>query len=143
MRCLARAAGEGAPQAPLPPLPRYARLVLLSDFLLPIERLRDRFGQYGALGARAGLLQILDPAEELLPYEGRVLFEGPEQEGTALVDHVGGLRERYAEVVQAHRESLAGLASRHGWRFTAHRTDRTAELALLALAGMLAPRMVT
>ena len=143
MRCLARAADERAGQAPLPPLPRYARLMLLSDFLQPIDRLRERLGQFGALGARAGLLQILDPAEELLPYEGRVQFEGTEQEGSALIDHVGGIRSRYAELVRAHRDSLAGLAGRQGWHFTSHRTDRTAELALLALVAMLAPRMVT
>lgn len=143
MRCLVRAAQERATQAPLPPLPRHARLALLSDFLLPVERLRERFGQFGALGARAGLVQILDPAEELLPYEGRVLFEGTEQEGTALIDHVGDVRSRYADLFRAHRETLAALAGRQGWRFTAHRTDGTAELALLALVGMLAPRMVT
>lgn len=142
MRCMARAAEERATQTPLPPLPRHARLVLLSDFLLPVERLRERFGQFGALGARAGLVQILDPAEEMLPYEGRVLFEGPEQEGTALIDHVGDVRSRYAELFRAHRETLAALATRQGWRFTTHRTDGTAELALLALVGMLAPRMV-
>lgn len=143
MRCLARAAEEGAVQPPLPALPRHARLVLLSDFLVPTDRMRERFGQFGALGARAGLVQILDPAEELLPYEGRVLFEGLEQEGAALIDHVGDIRERYAALFRAHRETLAALASRQGWRFTAHRTDRGAELALLALVGMLAPRMVS
>ena len=91
-RCLAAAAAERAVEAPLPPLPRHARLVLLSDFLLPPERLSQRLGQFGALGARASLMQIVDPAEEHLPYEGRVLFEGMEHEGTALIDHVGGIR---------------------------------------------------
>lgn len=141
-RCLVRAAEAPPSQAPLPPLPRHARLVLLSDFLLPIERLRERFGHFGALGARACLLQIVDPAEELLPYEGRVLFEGLEQEGTTLIDHVGGIRQRYAGLIRAHREALATTAGRQGWRFSSHRTDKTAELALLALVGMLAPRMV-
>ena len=143
MRCLARAAEAQAEEAPLPSLPRHARLMLLSDFLLPIERLRQRFGQYGALGARAGLCQILDPAEELLPYDGRVLFVGPEREGSALIDHVGDIRARYRELLAAHRAALAELAGRQGWRFTAHRTDRGAELALLALVGMLAPRAVS
>jgi uncharacterized protein (DUF58 family) len=142
-RSLILAAGQQAEQAPLPQLPRHARLMLLSDFLMPIERLRGRLGQFGALGARAGLMQILDPAEEELPYEGRVMFEDTEQAGSALIDHVGGIRSRYAMLLDAHRASLADLAGRQGWRFTSHRTDRTAELALLALVAMLAPRMVT
>ena len=143
MRCLVRAAGEEAAQAPLPALPRFARLVLLSDFLAPLEQLQARFGQFGGLGVRASLLQLLDPAEEELPYEGRVLFEGMEQEGSAMIDHVGGVRQRFAELVQAHRDGLARLAGRQGWRFTFHRTDRPAEMALLGLVGMLAPRTVT
>jgi uncharacterized protein (DUF58 family) len=143
VRCLARAAAAPDDEAPLPPLPRHARLILLSDFLQPIERLQGRFGRFGALGARAGLVQILDPAEESLPYDGRVQFEGAEREGSALIDHVGDVRGRYGELVRAHRAALADLATRQGWRFTAHRTDRGAELALLALVGMLAPRMVT
>ena len=142
-RCLAAAAAERAVEAPLPPLPRHARLVLLSDFLLPPERLSQRLGQFGALGARASLMQIVDPAEEQLPYEGRVLFEGMEHEGTALIDHVGGIRSRYAELFRAHRETLSAQAGRQGWRFTTHRTDGTPELALLGLMGMLAPRMVS
>ena len=63
-------------------------------------------------------MQIVDPAEEHLPYEGRVLFEGMEQEGSALIDHVGGIRARYAELFRAHRETPGGLAGRQGWRFT-------------------------
>jgi uncharacterized protein (DUF58 family) len=141
-RCLVTAAGERSSEAPFPPLPRHARVVLLSDFLVPLDRLRDRLGQFGSLGARACLMQIVDPAEEHLPYQGRVLFEGTEHDGTALIDHVGGIRVRYSELFSAHRESLAGVAGRQGWRFTAHRTDNSPQSALLALMGMLAPRMV-
>ena len=142
MRCLDTAAAQRAPEAPLPELPRHARLVLLSDFLLPPERLNQRLAQFGALGARASLMQIVDPAEEHLPYEGRVLFEGMEHEGTALIDHVGGIRARYAELFRAHRETIAGQAGRQGWRFTTHRTDGTPEMAVLGLMAMLAPRMI-
>ena len=141
VRCLVAAADRRVSTAPLPSLPRHARLMLLSDFLLPPEQLTERFGQFGGLGARACLMQIVDPAEEALPYEGRILFEGMEREGQALIDHVGGIRERYAALFRAHREMLAGLSGRQGWRFTAHRTDGTAERALLALMGMLAPRL--
>ena len=141
-RSIVAAAADRSSEAPFPQLPRHARVVFLSDFLLPLGRLRDRLGQFGSLGARACLMQVVDPAEEELPYKGRVLFEGTERDGTALIDHVGGVRARYGELFRAHRESLAGIAGRQGWRFTAHRTDATPETALLALMGMLAPRMV-
>jgi uncharacterized protein (DUF58 family) len=85
-------------------------------------------------------MQVLDPAEEMLPYDGRVLFEGMEQEGSALIDNVGSVRARYVQLLQAHRESLAAACGRQGWRFVGHRTDRPAETALLSLVAMLAPR---
>ena len=144
---LARSMGqsiEGAARLPPgPELPRHARLVLVSDFLQPIEVLRARFGQLMAQGARASLLQVLDPAEETLPYEGRVLFEGLEREGSALIDHVGNVRGRYASLLRAHREGVAQLSSRQGWRLSSHRTDRPAEVGLMSLAAMLAPRAVS
>ena len=114
-------------------LPRFARLVLISDFLQPLDRLQERFDRYVALGARGCVMQVLDPAEEMLPYEGRVLFEGMEQEGAALIDNVGSVRARY---VAAPRRRTARPwprpAGRQGWRFTSHRTDRSAEAALLS-----------
>jgi uncharacterized protein (DUF58 family) len=139
-RCLGPAATAREPLPPPAPLPRSARLVLLSDFLHPLDALSERFRHFAASGCRASVLQLLDPAEELLPYDGRVLFEGMEQEGAALIDNVGGVRARYVDLMRAHRESLASLCGRQGWRFAAHRTDKGPELALLTLAGMLAPR---
>jgi uncharacterized protein (DUF58 family) len=139
-RCLGQAAAAREPMPPPTPLPRSARLVLLSDFLHPLDGLGARLGGFAASGCRGSVLQVLDPAEEMLPYEGRILFEGMEQEGAALIDNVGGVRARYVELMRAHREALAALCGRQGWRFAAHRTDKGAELALLTLAGMLAPR---
>lgn len=139
-RALTRAAGAREPLPPATSLPRFARLVLISDFLQPIDVLRQRMAHFVALGARACVLQLLDPAEEMLPYEGRVLFEGLEQEGSALIDNVGGIRKRYLDVLRAHREALGALCGRQQWRFATHRTDRPAETALLSLVAMLAPR---
>jgi uncharacterized protein (DUF58 family) len=140
VRGLERAGKARDPVPPVAALPRFARLVLISDFLQPLDRLQERFDRYVALGARGCVMQLLDPAEEMLPYEGRVLFEGMEQEGAALIDNVGSVRARYVQLLQAHRETLAAACGRQGWRFTSHRTDRSAEAALLSLVAMLAPR---
>ena len=63
-----RGAGRRAPRpasacAPVQPLPRYARLVLISDFFMPLDELRERLRGFVAMGVRGHLLQVLDPAE--------------------------------------------------------------------------------
>ncbi len=133
---------RAAPLPPLERLPRYARLVLVSDFLEPLEALRGRLHAFVAAGGRGCLLQIVDPAEEELPYEGRMLFEGMEREGRALIGNVGSIRQRYRTRFAAHREELTRLAGRQNWRLAVHRTDRTAEAGLLTLYQLLAPRAV-
>lgn len=144
---LIRGLGEAARQPtsllPEASLPRQARLVVISDFMQPLGGVEQRLGRFVAQGARGTLQQICDPAEELLPYDGRVLFEGMEQDGSQLIGNVEMVRARYRTRYQAHREALARICTRQGWRFSAHRTDGTAEAGLLALYQMLAPRMVT
>ena len=142
-RCLVDAARAPEAGLAMAPLPRYARLVLASDFLQPLDAFDVHFRRWGAEGARACLMMVQDPAEATLPFAGRVLFEGLEAEGGALVDNVGAIRERYQRVIAAHRATLAQTCARRGWRFAAHRTDGTAETALLSLAAMLAPRSVS
>lgn len=142
IRSLGEASRQPAALVPEASLPRHARLVILSDFMHPLGAVEQRLGRFVALGARGTLLQICDPAEELLPYDGRVLFEGMEQDGQQLIGNVDVVRARYRLRYEAHRETLARICTRQGWRFSAHRTDGTAEAALLSLYQMLAPRMV-
>ncbi len=133
-----------APQTltPVVRLPRHARLVLVSDFLAPAERWQAVLGRYTGLGLRAAVLQINDPAEEELPFEGRVLFEGPEQEGRHLIGNVREVRARYRRLFSAHRDRLRQLCLSRGWNFATHRTDRAAASGLLTLYQMLAPSAV-
>lgn len=125
---------------PVDQLPRDARLVLLSDFLEPVEDLQGRLGLFTATGVQGSILQVTDAAEEELPYNGRVLFQGLEQEGSALIRNVGQIRRRYQDVFAAQRQELTRLAARQGWRFAIHRTDKSAESGLLTLYQMLAPK---
>ena len=48
-------------------LPRYARVVLIGDFLSPLDEIREAIGIFANQGVRGHLLQVLDPAEETLP----------------------------------------------------------------------------
>jgi uncharacterized protein (DUF58 family) len=130
------------PSLPPPqPLPRYARMVLISDFFIPPTELRDRLRQFVAMGIRGHLLQVLDPAEPALPYVGRVRFEGVEQDGTMLIGNVDGIRQRYRNRLEAHQQALRDLARSLGWTFASQVTDQPPEPALLALYTALATKV--
>ena len=121
-------------------LARHARAVLIGDFWAPLEETRRTIGLLAQQGVRGHMLQVTDPAEETLPYTGRIRFE--EVTGSALaalVPRVESVREIYTERVARHRAGLAGLAQAAGWSFAIHHTDQPPEAALMALHQVLAP----
>ena len=122
--------GDGMP--PPAPLARHGRVVLIGDFLHPIEEIRPLVAAMAAIPVTGYLLQVLDPAEALLPYSGRVRFKGVESDGDALVPRVEGIRTAYAAALEAQQAGLAALCAAAGWRFATHRTDQPPEMALLA-----------
>lgn len=126
-----RTAGTSLPAAE--PLPRYARLVMVSDFLVPLAKLGKILAAFSARGVKGHLLQVLDPAEETFPFAGRIQFEGPEDEGRLLIGRAESVREDYREAMAAHQRGLEALARQTGWTLATHRTDRPAETPLLAL----------
>jgi len=124
------------PTASLPaaePLPRYARIVMIGDFLVPLAQPRATLAAFSARGLKGHPLQILDPAEETFPFAGRIQFEGPEDEGRLLIGRAESVREDYREAMAAHHRGLEALARQTGWTLATHRTDRPAETPLLAL----------
>ncbi len=131
MRPAAPAGGGNLP--PLSPLPRFARVVMIGDFLSPMADFAAEVAAYAGAGATCHLLQVLDPAEETLPFAGRVRFEGLEGEQPYLVSRVENLRAAYAARIAARKEELAELARRTGGTYALHRTDRPPQTALLAL----------
>ena len=120
-------------------IPRHARAVLIGDFLAPLQESRHVVAQLAARGVRGHLLQVLDPAEETLPFSGRIRFEGVGSAEQALVPRVEGVRALYEERLARHRDGLSALAASSGWSFATHRTDQPPEVALLALHRRLAP----
>lgn len=120
-------------------LPRHARLVMFGDFLQPLPQVQAALASFGARPLRGQMVQVLDPAEETLPYHGRIVFEGLEGEAPLVVPRVETVRGLYTERLAAHRAGLAALARAAGWGFITHRTDHPPQTALLALWQALAP----
>jgi uncharacterized protein (DUF58 family) len=144
MRAAASLAGivargnDGVPPPAL--LPRHARIALIGDFLAPLEDTARAVRALAARGVTGHLLQVLDPAEESLPFQGRTLFEGVENDGSLLVRRTEKLRGAYVARLAEHRDGLARLARGLGWTLAVHHTDRSPEAALLPLYVALAER---
>ncbi len=115
------------------PLPRSAQMVFISDFLAPLDDINKALRYYGESGIRGTLLQVLDPAEESLPYDGRVRFDGLEQEPSWLVSKVEAVRGDYARRLQAQRDGLRDICRGLGWGCDFHRSDQPPQSALLRL----------
>lgn len=115
------------------PLPRSAQVVLIGDFLSPLDTVHAAVARFAAAGLKGHLLQIVDPAEEDLPFDGRIRFEGIEERDQVVISRVESIREQYSQRFRGHRDGLAAAAAALGWSFGWHRTDRAPHLALLAL----------
>ena len=95
--------------------------------------------RFAAAGLKGHMLQIVDPAEEDLPFDGRIRFEGLEERDEIVISRVESIRGDYSQRFRHHREGLAAIAGAVGWGFGFHRTDRPPHLALLALYSALSP----
>lgn len=132
--------GSGASHDSLPPgrrLSRFSGVLLIGDFLDPVDTIGARLRELAADGVSGHIIQVLDPAEETLPYEGRAEFVGVEGSERWVADRVETLRDDYAGRMQAHRAALENLAATLGWSFLLHHTDRSAAEPLLALIARL------
>ena len=117
---------------PLMPLPRFSQIILISDWLTPIDGVMSILRHYGALGVRGHLIQVLDPAEEDLPFDGRTEFEDMETQSRFLARRAETMRDAYRDRLSALRTEVAQACRRQDWTFASHRTDRPPQGALLA-----------
>lgn len=130
-------AGLMASLPPLIPLPRFSGAILVSDFLEPLDEVSARLEVLASNGVEGHIVQVLDPAEETLPYAGRTEFVASEDGARWLVERAETLREAYIEKFLAHRAALEEITHRLGWSFLVHHTDRSPAEALLALVSRL------
>jgi uncharacterized protein (DUF58 family) len=134
---IAREEAEAASLPAFEPLPRAGQLVLIGDFLSPPEAVNAAVARFAATGLKGHLLQVVDPAEEDLPFEGRVRFEGVEETDQIVISRVETVRNDYSDRFRRHRDALGAMAPTFGWTFGFHRTDRPPHLALLSLYAAL------
>jgi uncharacterized protein (DUF58 family) len=112
---------------------RQSAALLISDFLDDPEDIKKALTPLAQSGVRGHLVQIADPAEETLPYDGRIEFVGLDSPKKFLASKTQNLRNDYLKAYANHRETLRQLASRLDWSFTVHRTDQPITRCLLAL----------
>jgi uncharacterized protein (DUF58 family) len=126
---------------PVVPLPAWGNVVLIGDFLDPIDQIERLVRYYAGLGVLGHIVQVLDPAEETLPFVGHVKFAGLENEGTHPIRRVEAVREGYHQRLRAQQEELARIARSVGWTLHLHRTDKSPQTLLLSLyMAMAQPR---
>jgi uncharacterized protein (DUF58 family) len=135
---IAHQAGDAQSLPPKARLGRFSESLLFGDFLQPLPEAAPRLEAIASQGVRGHLVQILDPAEETLPYQGRTEFVSIEGRERVTVGRAEALRERYQARIKQHRSDLAALAKKLDWSFLVHHTDRPAEEVVLALHNRLA-----
>ena len=118
------------------PLERFTALVrkrglvvLISDFLAPLERLERDLLALTAAGHEVALFQVLDPAEGVLGLEQAALFEDAETGRTLYVDPAQA-REGYVRRFREHAEGLASTCRRLGLSLQVLSTADPLDLAL-------------
>jgi uncharacterized protein (DUF58 family) len=116
---------------------RYSDVVLIGDFLDPIDAWAETFQTLSSRGARTHIVQVLDPVEERFPFDGRTRFVDPESGLAFLVGKAEAWRTSYQDTLAAHKAALGNAARRLGTTLIVHHTDRPPAPALLALRNAL------
>lgn len=104
-------------------------MVLISDFLAPMESWERALTTVGATGHETLLFPILDPAEEHFTWEPPSLFRDLESEADVYVDPALA-RESYLARFHAHLERLADTARKNDMACQRLSTSEPLEFAL-------------
>lgn len=118
---------EDLPDFYTPAGPQKSALIQTGDFLDPPEEIEKTFRGISERTQGGFVIQVLDPAEIELPYNGRALFETPGGAHRTLIDNVVSIRSAYRERMNAHIEALRNLSTQCGWKYFLHRTDQPVE----------------
>ena len=109
----------------------HGRALFASDFLGDLAGVEAALAAASGRGVRGVLLQVLDPAEEEFPFDGRTIFES--MGGTMRHEtlRAGDLRGKYLARLAERKDRLSTLARAVGWHYHCHHTGGPAQAALL------------
>ncbi|APX16537.1 hypothetical protein BWR17_12340 [Phaeobacter inhibens] len=110
-----------------------ARVLFLSDFLGPFAPLEQALAKAADRGVHGVLMQVLDPAEEEFPFDGRTIFESVGGGVRHETLKAGALKQRYLDRLAERRDALDHLCRAAGWRLGTHHTGDSAQAALMWL----------
>jgi uncharacterized protein (DUF58 family) len=104
-------------------------VVVLSDFLAPIDRLQPQLTSLAACGHEVIVFQILDPAELAFSFQSAAMFQDLESGRTLFIDP-GAARKEYTRNLESHTAALRSICQKLGISFHRLATDRPLELTL-------------
>jgi uncharacterized protein (DUF58 family) len=125
----------------LPPRAAVGRLddvLLIGDFLSPLDEIRAVIEGISARGARGHILMVVDPVEETFPFAGQAVLHDVEDGIRLRVGDAASWGESYRGRIAGHRDAIAEMVRQRGWTLTIHRTDRPASTAALRIVTLLA-----
>ncbi|MEM6618299.1 MAG: DUF58 domain-containing protein [Pseudomonadota bacterium] len=129
------------PEYGIPPakdMGRGNKALFISDFLGDWDALLEALGRAAERQVQGCLLQVLDPAEESFPFDGRTIFESMEGALSFETRRARALRDDYLARLETRKADLTALARRTGWTYLCHHTDTPAQPALLWIYNALA-----
>ena len=104
-------------------------IVLISDFLAPLDELEDHLATLAAYGHEIQLFQILDPAERHFTFENAIQFEDQETGQLMYVDPVSAKKD-YMERLELHLDLLKNACDKSGIDYTLLTTDQPLDKGL-------------
>lgn len=104
-------------------------MVMISDFLAPLDDLERHLIPLAASGHELILLQVLDPAEIRFDFQRPELFRDAESNRDLFVDPATA-RKGYLERFNAHQAAVRATCQRLGAGFRTFPTDQPLELAM-------------
>ncbi len=120
-------------------IPSRSSLILCGDFLAPIEEIKKNFDALADPAENALVIQVLDPAELNLPFDGRVILERGGTHEKHHVDNVETIRAAYQERVRSHMDAIKDYCRKHRWHWLLHTTDESVRDTLFDAWMMMTP----